>query len=403
VFSIAIVGMGLVLGTEPVIAQALGAKDPARGRRAFRQGVWLSLFATPVILACIAIAYLALPYTGVDEDVIEPCRFYMLARMPSILPFLLYWSGKAWLQAHGRTRAPVAGVVLGIVLELVLDSVLVPEYGVVGAGLANSLTSTLRLVVVVVAAELALQDEVVAGEAAPESFAERARRMLVALDPRELVTIARIGLPLGLQMALEVAVFAFAAVAMGRLGGKALAAHQVALQCASTTFNLMVGLGSAASVVVGRRIGARDRTGALRAGATALGKASLAMLATGALFFFGGAFLARLLTDKADVVEGAAALLAVAAAFQVSDGLQGVASGALRGAGDTRATFIIHLVSHWAVGMPCVVLLAGKLGASGVWWGLTFGLTAAAAALVSRFFVKARRGYEPISTTTTAH
>src|SRR6185437_12858027 len=110
--------------------------------------------------------------------------------------------------------------------------------------------------------------------------------------------------------------------------------------------------------------------------------------------------LARLLTDEPDVVEGAATLLAVAAAFQLSDGLQGVASGALRGAGDTRATFVIHLVSHWAIGMPCVVFLAGRLGATGVWWGLTFGLTAAAAALVSRFFVKARRGYDPISTST---
>ncbi len=395
-FTLAIVGMGLVLGTEPVIAQALGAGDARRARRGFRQGVWLALFATPAILVLAGVAALALPATGVDADVVPLCRAYMAARAPSILPFLLYWSVKAWLQAHGRTTAPVVGIVLGNVSELLLDWLLVPRYGVVGAGIANSVTTTARLVVVVVAAERALADETTAGEAPARSMAERWRRMRAALVGSELWAIVTIGVPLGLQLALEVAVFAFAAVTMGRLGKQALAAHQVAIQCASTTFNAMVGLGSATSVVVGRRIGARDRPGAMQAGLVALALSCVAMTGTGALFFFGGAPLARLLTDQPGVVEAAAALLAVAAAFQLSDGLQTVASGALRGAGDTRATFAIHLVSHWAVGMPAVLLLVGPLGPRGVWWGLTFGLTAAAAALVSRFVWKARKGYDPL-------
>ena len=118
------------------------------------------------------------------------------------------------------------------------------------------------------------------------------------------------------------------------------------------------------------------------------------MSATGAMFFFAGGPIARALTSDASVVAAAASLLAIAAAFQLSDGLQTVASGALRGAGDTRASFVIHAVAHWAVGMPAVLLLVALgLGGAGVWWGLTLGLTVAAALLVWRFLRGARRGF----------
>lgn len=392
-FAVSIIGMGLVLGSEPIIAQALGAGDAARARRAFRQGTWLALLATPLILVVIGAALLALPYAGVDPEVLSHTRHYVIARSGGVLPFLLYWSIKAWLQAHGRTSAPVVGVVVANVVELALALALVKPLGVIGAGLAHSVTTTVRLAIVAWAAERALADIALAGEPAPGSLAERALRMRAALRSDEVVQLVKIGLPLGLQMALEVAVFAFAALTMGRIGAHELAAHQVAIQCASTTFNVMVGLGSAASVVVGRKIGAGQSDVALRSGLVALAMSVVVMAATGALFLTAGAPIARLLTDQPDVVTKAAALLAVAAAFQLSDGLQTVASGALRGAGDTRATFLIHLVSHWLIGMPCVVLFSQRWGAVGVWWGLTLGLVFASVALVSRFYLRGRRGF----------
>ena len=395
-FAVTIIGMGLVLGSEPIIAQALGAGDVVRARRAFRQGTWAALLATPVILVLVGAALLALPHTGVDPTVVPHVCHYVLARCAGVLPFLLYWAVKAWLQAQGRTTAPVVGVVVANVAELALTLALVEPFGVIGAGVAHSITTTLRLLIVLFAAERALADGTLAGEPPPRSLAERVHRMRAALRVDELSQLVRIGLPLGLQMALEVAVFAFAALTMGQLGARQLAAHQVAIQCASTTFNVMVGLGSAASVVVGRKIGAGQSALALRAGLVALGMSTLVMCCTGALFLFAGTPIARALTDQPDVVASAATLLAVAAAFQLSDGLQAVASGALRGAGDTRATFIIHLVSHWAIGMPCVLWLAKRWGPTGVWWGLTFGLVFASVALVSRFVVRGRRGFAMI-------
>lgn len=392
-FAFTIIGMGLVLGSEPIIAQAVGAGDLLRARRAFRQGAWAALLVTPPLLVMIGAALLALPHAGVDPVVVPYVRDYVIARSAGVLPFLLYWTIKAWLQAHGRTTAPVVGVVVANVLELVLALALIKPLGVVGAGLAHSITTTARLLIVAWAAERALVDDALAGEPPPRSLWERARRMRAALRVDELWQLVRIGLPLGLQMALEVAVFAFAALTMGQLGAHELAAHQVAIQCASTTFNIMVGLGSAASVVVGRKIGAGRSDLALRAGLVALAMSTLVMFATGALFLFAGAAIARALTDQTDVVATAATLLAVAAAFQLSDGLQTVASGALRGAGDTRATFVIHLVSHWVIGMPCVLWLAKVWGPTGVWWGLTIGLVFASVALVSRFVVRGRRGF----------
>ncbi len=408
-YTLALLGMGIILGTEPVVAQALGAGDAARARRTARHGVWLALLLTPLSWLGLALAGLALPAVGVDDDVVPLARAYLIARAPSALPFFLYWAVKSWLQAHGATRAPVVGVVLGLVAQVVLDVALVggvpalavPALGVVGVGIAHTVTSTLRLVVVVVAAERLLADRSRAGEDPPSSLGERAARMRAALVGHELFEVLRIGGPLGLTIAVECAIFAFAATVMGRIGAVALASHQVALQCVSMTFSVMVGLASAASIVVARRIGAGDRDGALAAGLTSLGVAVVAMAGSGCVFFFGGARLARWLTDDPAVVRGAAVLLAVGAAFQMSDGLQTVAAGALRGAGDTRASFVVQCVAQWGIALPCMLLFVGplRLGESGVWWALATGLTVAAIALCARFVVRARVGYAPIAPT----
>jgi multidrug resistance protein, MATE family len=395
-FATSIIGMGLVLGVEPLVAQAVGAGDSSRARQWFRQGVLVALLAWPLVVALVALFLLALPLFGVDADVVPLVNRYVIARSFGLLPFLLYWAVKAYLQALGRTRAPVIGVVLAMIVEALLDIALVfgvptlgiPALGVVGAGIAHTVTSCVRLLVVAIA---------VRADSTAQDNAGRLARLRAAFVVEDLRRIVKVGLPLGLQLALEVGVFAFAALTMGRLGAHDLAAHQVALQCASVTFNVMVGLGSASAVVVGRRIGAGDRAGTQRAGVMALWLSIGFMTLTGAMFLVGGEAIARLLTTDERVVQGAAQLLMIAAAFQLSDGLQTVASGALRGAGDTRASFLIHLVSHWGIGMPAVVaLVALGFGGAGVWWGLTLGLTVAAALLVMRWVRGARRGFQAL-------
>jgi MATE family multidrug resistance protein len=199
-------------------------------------------------------------------------------------------------------------------------------------------------------------------------------------------------------MAAEVGVFALAGLLAGRLGPVPLAAHQIALTYGSFTFNAAVGIGNAGSVRVGWAVGARDPARARRSGLAAFGTGAAFMSLGAIAFLLFARPLARLMTDQPEVVAAAAPLLAVAALFEVSDGVQGVGAGVLRGAGDTRFTFVANMVGHYLVGLPVAILLGMVLGGGvvGLWWGLCAGLTAVAVALVLRFWRLSRRAIAPV-------
>lgn len=390
-FTIAIFGMGLVLGIEPVISQAIGAGDEQSARRALRTGLWLSALATPPLLVLMGVVLWALPSFGVDPDVVPATRGYVLARAPELPAFLAFMAVKGWLQGHGRTRPIVASVVVANVLNLGLDVLFVfgagpiPALGAAGAGLATTLCTWVRLAIVAAPAT----------QVAPSSTTSRRDAWRAALSTTELARVLRVGAPLGLTLTLEVAIFAFVAFSMGRLGEADLAAHNVALMLASTPFNLMIGLASATGVVVGHRIGAADPRGAKRAGLVGIALSLACMAASGAAFVAAPAWWSGLFTPDADVIARAAPLVVVAGAFAISDGVQAVASGALRGAGDTTWALVCHLIAHWAIGLPTALwfCFAAGLGAPGLWWGLTCGLTFAAVSLTARFWWRATRGY----------
>jgi multidrug resistance protein, MATE family len=390
VFVVSFVAMGLVMGSEPLMAQAIGAGDHVRARQWLRQALWVAVvLSIPATVLSAALGWV-LPWFDVDPNVIPAARSYMGWRACGTAPFLLYWACKSYLQAIGRTTAPVVGVAIAVVVELVLDVVLVfgvesmaiPALGADGAGIAHVVTNWVRFGIVLWSV---LSTSTLPG---------RWSRLVAAWQAPALWQILRVGTPLALQLGAEVALFTLAGLVIGTLGVVPLAAHQVALQCASATFSVVVGLGSAASVVVGRAIGAGDEHGARQAGIVSVAMAIAFMTFTALMFFFFGAPLASLLSTDAEVIAGAASLLAIAAAFQLSDGVQGVASGALRGAADTHATFLIHLAAHWGIGVPClVILVAVGAGATGVWWALTAALSVAAVALVWRFLHLAKRGF----------
>ncbi|MCZ7685465.1 MAG: MATE family efflux transporter [Sandaracinaceae bacterium] len=202
-----------------------------------------------------------------------------------------------------------------------------------------------------------------------------------------------LGTPIGLTLFAEVASFAIVAVLMGNLGTRALSSHNVAIMLISTTFQLALALGAAGAVRVGHAVGREDVAGARRAGFTAIGAGALGMMAGAVAFLAAPRLLARILTDEPAVIEAAVPLLAVAAAFQISDGVQAVAAGALRGAGDTLVPLLANLAGHYAIGIPVGAALAfgAGWGAVGLWWGLSAGLTAVALLLFVRFALLSRR------------
>jgi MATE family multidrug resistance protein len=254
--------------------------------------------------------------------------------------------------------------------------------GPAGSGLATSLCSVLQAgVLLAVASRLG------------EATAPRRKP-----DPHDLLAAARVGVPVGLQMGAEVGVFALVGVLAGRLGQMSIAAHQVAISLASFTFCAAVGVGNAASVRVGWAIGAGDSRAAQRSGLTAFAAGASIMTLSALAFWLVPRQIASLLTNGADVIAASVPLLAVAAVFQISDGVQAVGAGVLRGAGDTRFAFLANLIGHYAVGLPIAVALGlfGGQGVSGLWWGLCAGLTAVAVALLSRFIRLSSREIAPL-------
>lgn len=384
IIPLSVLGLGTMLGLDPLISQAIGAREQERAHRLLWQGVWLAALLTLLLSAPLAAAPFFLEATGIEEEVAGLARAYALARIPGLFPFLLFFGMRSYLQALGNTRALVIAMVAANVLNVPASLLLVfggaslppwagplaalPPLGVVGAAIATNLC-------------LILQPLILAVAISRLGASAASRRP----HPQEIREAFRVGAPVGLQMGAEVTIFALVGFLAGRLGSGALAAHQVSLALASFTFTLAVGIASAASVRVGLGIGAGDLPAVRRAGYLALAAGGGVMGLGGLAFLLIPGPLASLLTNDAETIARAAPLLAVAALFSVSDGVQAVGAGILRGAGDTRFAFYANLVGHWLVSLPLALWLSESLGVSGLWLGLSAGLTAVAIALGLRF------------------
>jgi MATE family multidrug resistance protein len=387
-FAITIVGLGCVLGMDPLVSQALGAGEEARARRVLWQGLRLGVTVGLPLTALLALSPALLAPAGIETETAKQVERYLYARLPNVLPFLLFIAARCYLQARGVTRPIVISVILANLVNLVGNAVLIygdqaldwfnlpgiglPALGIVGSGLASSLAALVSVLLLAVAIR-----------AIPTPPDPDHRRH----DPQIQRSLWRLGLPLGLQLLAEVGVFSLSAVLIGGIGADAAAGHQIAITLASLTFCVALGIASATSVQVGLHVGQGDTPGARRAGLLGLGLAAGFMSLSAAVFLAIPAALAALFTDDPQAVVAAVPLLQIAAVFQLSDGTQVVAAGALRGAGDTRGPLLANLVGHYAIGLPLILALGFglDLGASGVWWGLSAGLTAVALALALRF------------------
>jgi MATE family multidrug resistance protein len=401
-FTLAVIGIGLMMGLDPLIAQAFGAGDPARARRLLWQGGSLSVIAALALALPLWLLTFTLVPFGVEPAVAEVAATFVLWRLPG-LPFLFFYvGGRAYLSAAGHTRPMVIATVAANLLNLPLSALLVfggavlpawagplrllPALGGAGAAISSSLSLVLQSAMLLAAIR--------AHPAPPVS--PPARRP----DPVELWRAVRVGLPAGLHMVVEVAFFSLASVLAARLGAEPMAAHQLALSLATLTFTVAVGIGNAGSIRVGTFVGAGDRLGARRAGLTAFAAAGGYMACAGLVFLAVPGALARLMTDDPGVAAAAVPLLRVAAAFQVFDGLQGAGAGVLRGAGVTRFTLVANLVGHWMLGAPALfffVFVLG-LGVIGLWWGFVVGLVSVSAALLWRFLRISSREIAPLVT-----
>jgi multidrug resistance protein, MATE family len=388
-------GGGPAFSVAPIIAQIRGLTPNNKGgvRAAVRMGFWA------VVIVCIPMA----PILWSTQAILVACHqdpelaknAGAFVRMVSLgLPFsLAYRVQSSFATAVGKPRAAMWVMVATIAFNAIAGWTLIfghfgaPRLGIVGSGLATALSSLFSFVVM--AASIAADRQL---------RAYRIFRRFHRLAADKLKEVFRLGLPMAATMMFEAMMFNVMTLVMGSFGVTPLAAHQIALNFASVTFMVPLGLGMAATVRVGLAAGAGDLIGARRAGLTAMAIGVAFISLCGLAMALAGAQIAslyvggRAVQDLA-VIATAAVFLKVAAAFQVFDALQVVAAQSLRGLKDARAPMIIAGTSYWLIGAPSCFALAfwAHLQGLGVWIGLAIGLGAAAVLLTARFLLLTHR------------
>ncbi|MEO6212522.1 MAG: MATE family efflux transporter, partial [Vicinamibacterales bacterium] len=376
---ICIFAVGLLLGLDTLVSQAFGAGRIEECHRWLVHGSVLALvLSVPVTLVLVWVSH-ALHSWGLTPAVADLARPYLRALAWGVFPLLLYGAFRRYLQGMGVVRPVMLALFSANLVNLFANWVLVygklgfPAMGVSGSAWATVLARVMMAVWLLLT--ILRRDR----DAEPSLFST------LRLDMSWFRRLLALGTPAATQITLEVGAFAAATALAGRLPAAALAAHQIALNYASLTFMVPLGIASAAAVRVGHAVGRRDPAAASRAGWTALLFAVTFMSAAAVVFLSLPRLLISAFTTDAGVLGVGVTLLFVAAVFQLFDGVQGVATGALRGLGETRTPMVWNLIGHWVVGLPVGYWLCfgAGFGVIGLWWGLSLGLIICGAVLLT--------------------
>ena len=380
----AIIAWGAARALDPVVAQARGAGDTRAAGNGLTRGLAMAAILGVPVLVLYALAGDGLLALGQPPELVPTAAGYCRALIPGLPAILAFAIVRNFLQALGVMRPATYAIVLANVSNVFLNWVLMygklgcPALGVRGCGLSTSINQWLMLASVLYFARRTIR-EYWPGWAG-------------AFEPAPLGRMLKLGLTLGLQFGFEVWAFHAAGFMMGRLGAIPFAAHAVTINLATISFMVPSGIGAAAATRVGQLVGAGHAWA--RSAFVAVGLGALVMVVPAAAFALAARPLAAFYSIDPNVVATAVAILPIAGAFQLFDGVQAVAFGVLRGAGDTRVPAIANVVGYWLVGLPVGGLLAfvAGWGPRGVWSGLAIGLAAVAALLLARIVRLARRG-----------
>jgi len=364
-------GEGLLIGLDTLVSQAFGAGRREDCHTSLINGIYLSFAIAPFLAIPVWIIPNHFESFGVTHPVAVLAAPYMRTLSAGLVPLLLYFAVRRTLQGMNMVR-PIAFALITANLVnffgnylLIFGRLGVPAYGVTGSGIATCISRgylALVLVVYLLWYDARHKTELLKTPVQPNL--NRIRQLIV------------LGFPAALQQTAEVSVFALVAFLIARLGAVAQAGHQIALNTVAFTYMVPLGLASAAAVRVGQALGRRDPVAARNAGNTAilLGASFMASMSIVLLVF--PRYIARFYTADETVIHAAITLLAAGAAFQLFDGIQTVATGSLRGTGDTRTPMLCHFSAYWFLGLPLGTYLCfGRhWGALGLWVGLSLSL-----------------------------
>jgi MATE family multidrug resistance protein len=390
-FVVFIMGSGFAQAIMPMVAQAMGRGDEVQVRRDTRMGLWLSILFG---LASYPIFWTSgswLIAFGQDPQIAQLGQDFLRIAGFGMVPALVIMALKSYLAALGRTQVVLWSTMIAVVINVMVAYSLIfgawglPELGVRGAAIASLLVQTINAVILAVYAAVlpALR---------PFQLFQRFWRP----DWQALNQVFRLGWPIGMTGLAESGLFQAATLMMGWIGTVELAAHGIAMQAASLTFMVHLGLASATTVRTGRFAGAQDAKSMRDGAKVAIAMSLVFGLITVALFLIFPSQILALFTDAskpdaAAIIGFGTHLLVMAALFQLADAMQAMALGLLRGIRDTRVPMWAAWISYWLIGIPTAYIFAFPMGFGGIglWAGLVVGLLAAAISMMTRFWMRA--------------
>ena len=375
-------GIGVSYGITPLVAQLDNTGSNGEETSLLKNSLVINIIIAIVIFLLVVFMSHNLSYLGQNELVVVETIPYLFTIALSIVPFMVFQTFRQYVEGLSYTKQAMFIIVGSNLINIILNYFLIfgkwgfPQLGLEGAGIATLISRVfmLILIIILVNKHKVMKKHIVGFWSAK----------INKLDIKKLLDI---GVPSGLQFSFEVSAFTVAAIMMGWLGSAPLSAHQIAISVATVSYMMASGLATASTIRVGNQLGKKDFVTLRDAVYSILIMVIAFELIWTMVFILGRNFLPSLYIDDIEVLRIASRLMVLAAFFQLSDGIQVVGLGALRGMQDTKLPTWYTLIAYWVIGLPVGYLLAFQynLGGDGIWIGLIIGLTLAAVALIIRF------------------
>jgi MATE family multidrug resistance protein len=375
-------GMGITYGLTPVVGKAFGNNQPLRVVQLLKNGIFTHLAAALLLSVIMFGVYFLLPYMGQTSDVLDLARPYYLLLCASYLPFMLFFSVKQFFEGVGNTKMAMQITLASNAINIIVNYILIfgklgfPEMGLMGAGIGTLVS---RIIMPFLFFVFILK------KPAFRIYFTKAHAQ--AFSKKRIISLLKIGVPIGFQIIVEMLTFSVGAVMMGWLGEIPLAAHQVAIGLASSSYMVSLGISQANTIRVSHQLGQNDFKSLKMAVFASTHLVLLFMISMGLLFVLARDYLPLAFTSDPEVIAVASGLLVIAAIFQVFDGLQVIMLSTLRGMADVKIPMFIAFAAYMLIGLPTSYGLTFifNAGPMGIWYGFLVGLGTAGFLFYFRF------------------
>ena len=383
--SIALMGFlfvnGLLMGATPIVGQLFATADVDVDEKRMQMGkifqnqILLSVISSVLMLGLLYVVRLFLYNMGQDVAVVDCAIPYYVILIISILPNTLFMAGKQLLEGLGNTSVAMAITIVANIVNIVFNYFLIygncgfPQMGVIGAGLATFIARVVMAVALFIMIYMRYE------------WRQYCKEFRIGLfDWRCVVEILRVGFPIAVHILVEMSAFSLSGIMMGWLGAAALASHQIAAQTGNVLFMVVLGISAATTIRVSHQYGAKDYVAMRMAANASIHLCLFANMVMGILLVIFRKNVVMLFSSDPEVIRLGSQVLIMAGIFQLSDGMQAVGAGILRGLKDVKVTMYVAFLSYLVINLPLGYIMAFVvgLGAPGVWMGFIGGLSVAA-------------------------